>query len=329
MFTAGPTRLTIRPWLRGSRSRRTLTGTGLAQPNGGAPVSRRMAGRITVPKGSTWGMGLRVRRPARLAVSSPKSRARAPWETSWRMIEGMSTASHRRVSARTTWRRTTRMRTRPTSTASTALSREDRGRLLMAVLGRLWACPPPRARGSAFGGAVDALTGRRHGLEPGLGDRLTARLADPVGARLHLVQRPLHLVQGLPEAGRQRLRLPALGGHLAGVGEVGVVVQPAPLVAKTHLSQLAAQVVPLLLQLRALTRRGGVTPGHLPPPYPPSASWRAGGPARRPASSARPRPVCRPGSWRWRRAREAPARPLCRPRDRACGWRRSGAGHGG
>src|SRR5437660_1726047 len=124
---------------------------------------------------------------ARITLTSPnrnRARFREPrWGT---RSDPPDTNSQRRVSARTTWRRTTRMRTRPTSTASTALSREDRGRLLMGVPGRLWARPPPRARGSALGGAVDALTGRRHGLEPGLGDRLPARLADPVGARLHL-----------------------------------------------------------------------------------------------------------------------------------------------
>src|SRR5437879_2754033 len=260
MFTAGPTRLTSRLWLRGSRSLRTLTGTGLAHPKGGAPESTRMAGRIRVPKRSTWGTGLRVRRPARRAVSSPNSRARAPCDTSWRMIEGISTARNSSVSDRTTWRLTTRIRMRAASTASTTLSREERGLLLTGSL----AGTPPLAgpQVSALRGAVDALAGGGHGLETGLGDRLPARLADPVGARPHLVQRPLDLVQGVPQAGRQRLRLPPLGRDLAGVGEVGVVVQPPAFVSEAELGQLPAQVVPLLLQLRALTRQGGVTPGH-------------------------------------------------------------------
>ncbi len=45
---------------------------------------------MIVPKGSMWGTGLSVSRPARLAVSSPKASATAPWETSCRMTEGMS-----------------------------------------------------------------------------------------------------------------------------------------------------------------------------------------------------------------------------------------------
>ncbi len=44
-----------------------------------------------VPTGSMCLTGLRVRRPARLAVSSPKARATTPWEISWRMIDGIST----------------------------------------------------------------------------------------------------------------------------------------------------------------------------------------------------------------------------------------------
>ena len=49
------------------------------------------AGTIKVPTGSTWASGLRVSRPARAAVSSPKARATQPWETSWRMMEGTIT----------------------------------------------------------------------------------------------------------------------------------------------------------------------------------------------------------------------------------------------
>ena len=37
-------------------------------------------------------MGLSVSRPARLAVSSPKASATAPWETSCRITDGMSDA---------------------------------------------------------------------------------------------------------------------------------------------------------------------------------------------------------------------------------------------
>ena len=45
---------------------------------------------MIVPKGSMWLTGLSVSRPARLAVSSPKASAAAPWETSCRITEGMS-----------------------------------------------------------------------------------------------------------------------------------------------------------------------------------------------------------------------------------------------
>ena len=50
---------------------------------------------MMVPKGSMWGMGFKVSRPARLAVSSPKSRAMAPWDTSWRMTDGTRAQSSR------------------------------------------------------------------------------------------------------------------------------------------------------------------------------------------------------------------------------------------
>ena len=35
--------------------------------------------------------GFSVSRPARLAVSSPNRLATAPWETSWRMTDGIRT----------------------------------------------------------------------------------------------------------------------------------------------------------------------------------------------------------------------------------------------
>src|SRR5437660_1507127 len=83
------------------------------------------------PKGSMWRMGLSVRRPARLAVSSPKRRATAPCDTSWRMTDG------------------------------TIAIRKSRVFLLRCI----------RNGGSAvFRRAVDAVARRRHGLETGLGD---------------------------------------------------------------------------------------------------------------------------------------------------------------
>ena len=78
--------------LRGWRRRDTLTGTGLAQPKASpVPESMRSPGRINGSQGVDVGKGFSVSRPARLAVSSPKIRATAPWETSWRMIDGMRT----------------------------------------------------------------------------------------------------------------------------------------------------------------------------------------------------------------------------------------------
>src|SRR5438067_13772704 len=106
-----------------------------------------MAGRISVPKGSMWRMGLSVRRPARLAVSSPKRRATAPCDTSWRMTDG------------------------------TIAIRKSRVFLLRCI----------RNGGSAvFRRAVDAVARRRHGLETGLGDLVATALALPVGAAVEL-----------------------------------------------------------------------------------------------------------------------------------------------
>ena len=51
-----------------------------------------MAGRMMDPKGSMCLAGLRVSLPASRAVGSPSRAAITPWATSWRMIEGASTA---------------------------------------------------------------------------------------------------------------------------------------------------------------------------------------------------------------------------------------------
>src|SRR5438477_104949 len=45
-----------------------------------------------LPRGSMWAIGLSVRRPAFLAVSSPNASATTPCDTSWRMMAGMSCA---------------------------------------------------------------------------------------------------------------------------------------------------------------------------------------------------------------------------------------------
>ena len=90
-LVAGPARDTSTPWFRGLRSRAVLTGTGLAHPNTPAEAMTITAGTMSVPTGSTCTSGLRLSRPARAAVSSPKNRATHPCETSWRMIDGITT----------------------------------------------------------------------------------------------------------------------------------------------------------------------------------------------------------------------------------------------
>ena len=62
------------------------TGTGFAQPNAPNPVIVSIAGRMIEPNGSMCGIGFSVRRPARLAVSSPNHSATTPWLISCRMI---------------------------------------------------------------------------------------------------------------------------------------------------------------------------------------------------------------------------------------------------
>src|SRR5437879_2733842 len=116
----------------------------------------RIAGRMIVPKGSTWATGFNVRRPARLAVSSPNMRATQPWDTSCRMTEGIRTAK--------------KMRSK---------------RLRCTAAARLL----------ALGCAVDAVAGGRLGLEAGGCDGLTAVLANAVTAALELAQCVLHFAQ--------------------------------------------------------------------------------------------------------------------------------------
>ena len=93
------------------------TGTGLAQPKTGAPVSASTTGTTTEPNGSMCLIGLRVSRPARLAVSSPHQRATTPWLTSWSITAGMNTSRKMIVcSFNTWWRRASTMT--PTATAA-------------------------------------------------------------------------------------------------------------------------------------------------------------------------------------------------------------------
>ena len=83
--------------------------------------------------------------------------------------------------------------------------------------------------------------GGGHGLEAGGADRLPADLAQAVGPVLQALDGGLHLVEGLLQLGGQALGLAPLGRHLAGVGEVGVVVEAAPLVGEPELRQLGLQ----------------------------------------------------------------------------------------
>src|SRR4051812_31041907 len=85
-FMPGPASATRIMWTRGLRIRRATTGTGFAQPNTGAPLTARNSGRTTVPIGSTWRIGLRLSRPRRRAVGSPKALATQPCATSWKTM---------------------------------------------------------------------------------------------------------------------------------------------------------------------------------------------------------------------------------------------------
>src|SRR3954454_9779393 len=95
---------------------------------------------------------------------------------------------------------------------------------------------PARGRGGVLNGApaqasvvlrraVDAVPGRRLGLEARLRDRVVAFLALPVGAFVELAQRMFDVLERLAQLGGDRLGFAPLGGHLARVGEVGVVLE--------------------------------------------------------------------------------------------------------
>src|SRR5438270_3648600 len=222
-------------------------------------------GRRMVPKGSMWAAGFSVRRPARLAVSSPNMSATRPWETSCRMIDG-------------------------TRTAKKMISKRVRCTASGAAL--------------ALGSAVDAEAGGRLGLEAGGRDRLAARLTRAVRAVVELGQGALDLAQRLPQRLGQGLGLASLRGHLARVGEVLVVVQPAVL-TDAELAPLLAQAGALLLQGDAQISLSCVA-RHADQAIELSALWRADEPGRRPGGDARSSPSGTPGSSRSRRAPAAP-----------------------
>src|SRR4030043_2269095 len=83
MFAIGPAADIQRLSRRGFFRLKGLTGTGLAQPKGGAFIMTRRSGNKIVPNGPTWGIGVRVTRPKFRAVSSPNFEAAQPWAASW------------------------------------------------------------------------------------------------------------------------------------------------------------------------------------------------------------------------------------------------------
>ena len=81
-----------------------------------------------------------------------------------------------------------------------------------------------------------------------------------VGAVGQLGQRPLDLPQGLAEVRPQGLDLTTLRGHLAGVGEVGVIGQARA--SQPQLVELGQEFAALLLQKGAVIDGRGVG-GHV------------------------------------------------------------------
>ena len=75
--------------------RLVATGTGFAHPNSSPPMASRMPGTSTVPTGSIWRSGFRLKRPSISAVRSPKYRAIQPCATSCRVIAKSTGIVHR------------------------------------------------------------------------------------------------------------------------------------------------------------------------------------------------------------------------------------------
>ena len=81
-FAAGPASATVIIARRGLRRTLVSTGTGLAQPNKGNPSANSDPGISSVPTGSIWRSGFKLKRPSNSAVRSPKYRAIQPCATS-------------------------------------------------------------------------------------------------------------------------------------------------------------------------------------------------------------------------------------------------------
>src|SRR4051795_9920778 len=139
-----------------------------------------------------------------------------------------------------------------------------------ATMARVRVSKPARGRGGVLNGApgarasvvlgraADAVPGRRLGLEARLRDRVVAFLALPVGALVELAQRVLDVVERLAQLAGDHLGLAPLGRHLAGVGEVGVVLESGLAVAEAKILELRAQSVPLGLERGAQPIEGGI-----------------------------------------------------------------------
>ena len=167
----------------------------------------------------------------------------------------------------------------------------------------------------------------------GMASRRAGAMATPhtsqraVGAVLEASEGQGHLVQGLLQLAGQDIGLAPLGGHLAGVGEVGVVVESAAL-AVAEFGQLGLQLAPLVLEKLAVVDGGGVARhgkillelGRSGP--------RVGALVRGP-QVVLAEPGVDLGGGDGDMARAAPGPPGCRRRGPACGWRRSAGGRGG
>src|SRR5258708_23222051 len=77
-FAAGPASATTTIARRGLRSALVATGTGFAHPNSSPPTASRRPGTSTVPMGSMWRSGFKLRRPSISAVRSTKYLAIQP-----------------------------------------------------------------------------------------------------------------------------------------------------------------------------------------------------------------------------------------------------------
>src|ERR1700722_18657708 len=86
MLAAGPASATHIIARRGWRSTLVAVGTGFAHPNTGPPTASIRPGTRTVPMGSMWRRGFKLKRPSNSAVRSPKYLAIHPCATSCRVM---------------------------------------------------------------------------------------------------------------------------------------------------------------------------------------------------------------------------------------------------